>query len=113
MLDLMRNLATTVLALAFVLLLAWLLLRGWRRLQSMGVRAPADPAQALHFVRALPVGARERVVLIEHAGERWMLGVTAGGISLLARWPQGASGPAVQTPALHAASPSTLNPPAP
>jgi flagellar protein FliO/FliZ len=42
----------------------------------------------LHFVRALPVGTRERVVLLDHAGERWMLGVTAGGISLLARWPQ-------------------------
>lgn len=83
----MLNLASTVAALAFVLLLAWLLIRGWRRLQSFGGRGMADDGEALRFVRALPVGSRERVVLLDHAGERWMLGVTAGGISLLARWP--------------------------
>ncbi|HEY8881043.1 MAG TPA: flagellar biosynthetic protein FliO [Roseateles sp.] len=86
--DLMLNLASTVAALAFVLLLAWVLIRGWRRLQTLGGRGMADDGEALRFVRALPVGSRERVVLLDHAGERWMLGVTAGGISLLARWPQ-------------------------
>jgi len=85
--DLMLNLASTVAALAFVLLLAWVLIRGWRRLQTFGGRSPMDTSEALRFVRALPVGSRERVVLLDHAGERWMLGVTAGGISLLARLP--------------------------
>ena len=85
----MLNLASTVVALAFVLLLAWGLIHGWRRLQNLGGRQSVDGAEALRFVRALPVGARERVVLVDHAGERWMLGVTAGGITLLARWPQG------------------------
>ncbi len=85
--DLMLNLASTVAALAFVLLLAWGLIRGWRRLQTFGGRSPADDTGALRFVRALPVGSRERVVLLDHGGERWMLGVTAGGISLLARLP--------------------------
>ncbi|RZJ02707.1 MAG: flagellar biosynthetic protein FliO [Rubrivivax sp.] len=85
--DLMLNLAGTVAALAFVLLLAWVLIRGWRRLQDLGGRNTADTGEALRFVRALPVGTRERVVLMDHAGERWMLGVTAGGINLLARWP--------------------------
>ena len=89
--DLMLNLASTVAALAFVLLLAWVLIRGWRRLQGFSGRSPADDGEALRFVRALPVGARERVVLLDHAGERWMLGVTAGGISLLARWPHPAT----------------------
>lgn len=84
--DLMLNIASTVLALAFVLLLAWGLIRGWRRLQTLGDRSGGQ-GDALRFVRALPVGSRERVVLLDHAGERWMLGVTAGGISLLARWP--------------------------
>lgn len=83
----MLNLASTVVALAFVLLLAWVLIHGWRRLQTFGGMKPADDTEALRFVRALPVGARERVVLVDHAGERWMLGVTAGGITLLARWP--------------------------
>lgn len=85
--DLMLNLASTVAALAFVLLLAWVLIRGWRRLQTLGGRSPMDNTEALRFVRAMPVGSRERVVLLDHAGERWMLGVTAGGISLLARLP--------------------------
>ena len=84
--DLLLNLASTVLALSFVLALAWGLLRAWRRLQP-GVGTAGSDTDALRFVRALPVGARERVVLLDHAGERWMLGVTAGGISLLARWP--------------------------
>lgn len=84
----MLNLVSTVAALAFVLLLAWVLIRGWRHLQTLGGRGVADDGEALRFVRALPVGSRERVVLLDHAGERWMLGVTAGGISLLARWPQ-------------------------
>ncbi|MFG6460770.1 flagellar biosynthetic protein FliO [Roseateles sp. DXS20W] len=84
--DLLLNLASTVLALAFVLALAWVLIKGWRRLQDRA--GTTDGAgDALRFVRALPLGARERVVLLDHAGERWMLGVTAGGISLLARWP--------------------------
>jgi flagellar protein FliO/FliZ len=91
--ELMLNLASTVAALAFVLLLAWLLIRGWRRLQAFGGRSPAEDGEALRFVRALPVGARERVVLLDHAGERWMLGVTAGGINLLARWPHAEAKP--------------------
>jgi flagellar protein FliO/FliZ len=85
--DLLLNLASTVVALAFVLALAWLLLRGWRRLQAGATAGGAVDAETLRFVRALPLGARERVVLLDHAGERWMLGVTAGGITLLARWP--------------------------
>ena len=84
--DLMLNIASTIVALAFVLLLAWALIRGWRRLQTFG-GGSMEQGEALRFVRALPVGSRERVVLLDHAGERWMLGVTAGGISLLARWP--------------------------
>lgn len=98
--DLMLNLFSTVAALAFVLLLAWLLIRGWRRLQALG-GPRADGGEALRFVRALPVGARERVVLLDHAGERWMLGVTPGGISLLARWPQ-AGAPAGEGAAVSA-----------
>lgn len=85
--DILLNLASTAAALAFVLALAWALLRGWRRLQ-VAAGGVATDVDTLRFVRALPLGARERVVLLDHAGERWMLGVTAGGITLLARWPQ-------------------------
>lgn len=84
--------------LAGVLALAWASLRLLRG-RLGGSKRPgtsADDDEALRFVRALPVGPKERVVLMDHRGERWMLGVTAGGISLLARWPLGGgdAGPA-------------------
>jgi flagellar biogenesis protein FliO len=44
----------------------------------MQPRGPSGSASddALRFVRALPVGTKERVVIVEHRGARWMLGVT-------------------------------------
>ena len=39
----------------------------------------------VRFLRSVPVGQRERVTLISYRGEVFMLGVTQGGISLLAR----------------------------
>ena len=75
-------------ALAVVIALAWLTLRSLRgRLGGARGARGAASQEALQFVRALPLGPKERVVLMDHRGERWMLGVTAGGISLLARWP--------------------------
>jgi flagellar protein FliO/FliZ len=79
------QLFTTLAALALVLALAWFSLRAMRnRLPGAGTNGNDG---ALRFLRALPVGPRERVVLVEHRGEQLMLGVTAGGISLLGRWP--------------------------
>ncbi len=83
--------ASMVLALAVVLALAWVVLRLLRsRLQPRGKHGP-EGDEMLRYVRALQLGAKERVVLVEHRGERWMLGVTAGGISTLAHWPKGAN----------------------
>jgi flagellar protein FliO/FliZ len=79
------NFVVTMLALGFVLALAWGALRLLKaRLQPRGVPGRGD--DALRFVRALPLGTKERVVIVEHRGERWMLGVTAGGISTIAHW---------------------------
>jgi flagellar protein FliO/FliZ len=79
------NFVVTMLALGFVLALAWVALRFLKaRLQPRG--APGRGDDALRFVRALPLGTKERVVIVEHRGERWMLGVTAGGISTIAHW---------------------------
>ena len=83
------SILATLLALAFVLALAWgaiRLLKLWQDRSLVG-DAAAGSDQALRFVRALPVGTRERVMLIEAEGERMLIGVTAGGITLLARWP--------------------------
>jgi flagellar protein FliO/FliZ len=85
--------ASMVLALAIVLGLAWVVLRFMRsRMQPRGPHGSTSD-DALRFVRALPVGAKERVVIVEHRGARWMLGVTAGGISTIAHWPQAAATP--------------------
>lgn len=92
--DFVQQFVLMLVVLAGVLALAWATLRmlqgrlkgGWG-----GRVAGAPDDETLRFVRALPVGPRERVVLMDHRGERWMLGVTAGGISLLARWPAGSA----------------------
>ena len=86
--------ASMLLALGVVIVIAWFALRLLRdRLQPRVKAGTAGPDEALRFVRALPVGAKERVVIIEHRGTRWMLGVTAGGISALAQWPADAAAP--------------------
>jgi flagellar protein FliO/FliZ len=97
--------ASMLLALVIVLALAWVVLRFLRsRLQPRGPQG-TDSDDALRFVRALPVGAKERVVLVEHRGARWMLGVTAGGISTIAHWPLDALSPSNEggTPMKNAA----------
>ena len=83
--------ASMLLALAVVLALAWFVLRLMQRRLQPGPAVPGVADDALRFVRALPVGAKERVVIVEHRGARWMLGVTAGGISTIAHWPAGTS----------------------
>ncbi len=84
------NFARMLAALALVLALAWIALRVLRGRLGRGTGAQPGRAggngEALRFVRALPVGTKERVVLVEHRGERWLLGVTAGGISTIAHW---------------------------
>ena len=87
------NFVATMLALGFVIALAWLCLRFLKgRLRPRAAPGRAD--DALRFVRALPLGAKERVVIVEHRGQRWMLGVAAGGISALAHWPARGGDPA-------------------
>ena len=93
--------ASMVLALAVVIALAWFVLRLLRsRLQPRGKPGP-EGDDLLRYVRGLQLGAKERVVLVEHRGERWMLGVTAGGISTLAHWPKGASAAPADAAQLH------------
>lgn len=81
-----------LLALAIVLGLAYVVLRVMRARMQPRATGPAGQDDALRFVRALPVGTKERVVIVEHRGERWMLGVTGGGISTIAHWAAGAAG---------------------
>jgi len=79
-------------ALALVLGLAWLSIRALKSLQ-VGAAGPGV-AQELRFVRALPIGRQERLVVVAWRGETLLLGVTAGGISLLDRRPEPGEGAA-------------------
>ncbi len=85
----LSSILAVILALGFVLALAWGAIWLLKKVQDrqMGVKGGVDERDVIHFVRSLPLGQRERVTLIELDGERLLLGVTAGGISLLARWP--------------------------
>jgi flagellar protein FliO/FliZ len=81
--------ASMVLALAVVIAIAWVLLRLLRnRMQPRGTPGSVGD-ETLRFVRALHVGTKERVVIVEHRGARWMLGVSAGSINTIAHWPAG------------------------
>jgi flagellar protein FliO/FliZ len=79
------SLVSMLIALALVLALAWVSLRLLKRMQYG--RANGNTQEAMRFVRALPLGQRERVVVMHYRGEEWVLGVTAGGITLLDKGP--------------------------
>lgn len=77
-----------VLALGFVLAMAWgtiFLLKKWQDRQFG--EADANGADwSIRFLRAMPLGQRERVALIEVRGETLLIGITAGSMSVLSRW---------------------------
>jgi|GEM_PF-1249540 len=67
------DLLFTVLALAFVLVLAWLFLVALKRFT--GGRA-ASRNTPLHIVQALPLGGRERLLVVRYGTQEYLLGVT-------------------------------------
>jgi flagellar protein FliO/FliZ len=86
--SLLGTLAGTAFALVLVLGLAWGAIRLLKAVQDRQMAQPIEGASGpMKFLRAMPVGPRERVVLIEAEGERLLLGVAAGSVTLLARWP--------------------------
>jgi flagellar biosynthetic protein FliO len=87
-----------VVSLAFVLGLAWIVLAFIARTQAGGAAKPGAVAPLRHL-RTLPVGPRERLVVVAYEGEQFLLGVTTGGVSLLDRRPLPPSEPAPPTAA--------------
>ncbi|NJM50060.1 MAG: flagellar biosynthetic protein FliO [Sphingomonadales bacterium] len=77
-----------IIALALVIALAWGAIWLLKKLQDrqMGLADQGDGKGNIRFIRALPLGQRERVAIIEIDGERFLIGITAGNISLLGRW---------------------------
>ena len=98
-----------ILSLAFVLALAfgaiWLL----RKFQdgSFGKIRPGDGGRTLRFERALPIGPRERLVIVELDGEHLLLGVTASTITQLRSWPKDEATSFDQTDDASAAPPES------
>jgi flagellar protein FliO/FliZ len=86
----LSSILALVLALAFVLGLAWAfiwLLRKWQD-QQTGMSGDGANDRPIRFLRSLPLGQRERVTMISAHGEVMLIGVCAGSITLLARWPE-------------------------
>jgi len=74
------DLLTVALALAIVLGLAFFSLKLLKQVQA----GPATDDQ-IRYLRALPVGQRERLTLVAYRDEVFLLGVTAGQITVLDR----------------------------
>jgi flagellar protein FliO/FliZ len=73
-----------LLVLALIGAAAWLLRRA-------GLAQPAS-ASGLRVVTQIALGPRERLVIIEVADRRWLLGVSAAGIARLGTLPPGSEG---------------------
>jgi flagellar protein FliO/FliZ len=78
-----------IIALALVIAMAWGAIWIIKKIQDrqLGVRDDLSPERGMHFIRSMPLGQRERIVLVEVGDRELLLGVTAGGINLLADWP--------------------------
>jgi flagellar biosynthetic protein FliO len=73
---------TSLVALGFVLALAWVLLR-WLKRSSWGAQAASGAGPRV--LRAVSLGPRERLVVVQHHDVELLLGVTPAGISVLER----------------------------
>ncbi len=76
-LDLAATFGSLVFVIVFILFLAWLLKR--MRLPSMTGR------DGLKIVRQLPVGTKERLMIVQAGEEQFLIGITAQSINMLSR----------------------------
>lgn len=89
----LSSILAIILSLAFVIGLAWGGLYLLRKFQdgSFGKLGGQMDGRDLRFIRALPIGPRERLVMVEIDGDEMLLGVTAHSITQLREWPGGGS----------------------
>ena len=102
----------TLAATVIVAVVAWIALGLLRRVLQSGRPGGSSRSRAggrrLRIVQSLPLGTRERAVLIEDGEREYLLGVAAGGVRLLASQPLGEFAPTED----HAASGSARDGPA-
>lgn len=79
--NLLTSALSTLVALVFVLGLAWGFVRLLRHFQDR--RVPGSQGPMPRVVHSLSLGPRERLVSVDYAGKRLLLGVTAASIQLL------------------------------
>jgi flagellar biogenesis protein FliO len=79
--GLATSIASTGIALCFVLALAWLALRIINRFQR-GKASGNDHAVPC-VVRSVPIGQRERLVTVRYRGREYLLGVAAGAVNVI------------------------------
>ena len=87
--GLLGGLLALLLVLGLILGLAWLL----RRMPGSALRQSAG----LRVVASAQLGVKERAVVLEVNGEQLLLGVSAGGVSLLHALPEAMPEPPAQT----------------
>ena len=80
--DLMTPAGTAQLVGSLLVVLGLIVVLGWlsRRLHRL---APGTRQRALRLVDALPVGARERIVLVEVGGQQLLVGLAPGRVQTL------------------------------
>lgn len=67
-----------IVALALVLALAWLILKG---LAAMGQRGSSGTPMKIKAT--LPLGSRERMIVVEYKNHDYLVGVSSGNVSLI------------------------------
>jgi flagellar biogenesis protein FliO len=72
-----------LLALIFVVTIAWFILKGFKRFHI----AQGD-GNRLALSLTLPVGTRERVVVLSYRESEYLVGITPGGMHLLDKLPK-------------------------
>lgn len=87
------SLLSILIAIAVVSALAFGFVYLLRALQnrSVGMGEARGSGPAMRFVRALPLGQSERLMLVEVGEEVLLLGVAANAITLLKSWPREAA----------------------
>ncbi|MCG7929008.1 MAG: flagellar biosynthetic protein FliO [Candidatus Thiodiazotropha weberae] len=73
-----QELLFTLMALILVVALAWLFLKALK-----GFHVKQSGSNRINLLLTLPVGSRERVVVVAYRQHEYLVGITAGGMTLL------------------------------
>jgi flagellar protein FliO/FliZ len=77
-----QELLFTLVALILVITLAWFLLKALK-----GFHVSQTGTNRIKLLLTLPVGSRERVVVVSYREHEYLVGITAGGMNLIDKLP--------------------------